>query len=116
MSERMLRSLTRGRAASRPVAMLIFGLLIALVGGACSGGAGGGSGGGVTTITLAAVDNPSMADLKQLVPDFQASHPNIQVKIVTLPEDMLQQHVTHDVAENIGRYVLFKNGNYEVRR
>jgi len=34
--------------------MLIFGVLAALVAGACSGGAGGGSGGGATTITLAA--------------------------------------------------------------
>ncbi len=94
--------------------MSIFAVLIALVAGACSGGAGGGSGGGTTTITLAAVDNPSMADLKKLVPDFQATHPNIQVKIVTLPEDVLRQQVTQDVAAGSGRYDLFTIGTYEV--
>ena len=114
MSETKLRSLNRRRATSRPVSVLVFGLLIALVGPACSGGAGGGSGGGATTITLAAVDNPSMADLKQLIPDFQASHPNIQVKIVTLPEDVLRQQVTQDVAASSGRYDLFTIGTYEV--
>src|SRR5712691_8514217 len=113
MSKIKLRSLNRRRATSGRVAMSIFGVLIALVAGACSGGAGGGGGGG-TTITLAAVDNPSMADLKQLVPDFQASHSNITVKIVTLPEDVLRQQVTQDVAASIGRYDLFTIGTYEV--
>ncbi|MEA2657104.1 MAG: polyol transport system substrate-binding protein [Chloroflexota bacterium] len=94
--------------------MSIFGVIVALVAGACSGGAGGGGGGGGTTITLAAVDNPSMADLKQLVPEFQASHPNITVKIVTLPEDVLRQQVTQDVAAGSGRYDLFTIGTYEV--
>src|SRR6266576_4603863 len=113
MSETKLRSQTRHRATSRPVAALIVGLLIGLVGSACSG-AGGGSGGGKTTITLAAVDNPSMADLKKLIPDFQAAHPDIEVKIVTLPEDVLRQQVTQDVAANSGRYDLFTIGTYEV--
>jgi len=87
--------------------------MVVVVGGACSG-AGGGGGGGTTTITLAAVDNPSMADLKKLVPDFQASHQNITVKIVTLPEDVLRQQVTQDVAASSGRYDLFTIGTYEV--
>jgi len=85
--------------------------MVAVVGAACSGAGGGGGG---ATITLAAVDNPSMADLKQLVPDFQASHPNIIVKIVTLPEDVLRQQVTQDVAASSGRYDLFTIGTYEV--
>src|SRR5258706_14932738 len=113
MSNIKLPSLNRRRATSGPVAMSIVGVLIALVVGACSGGAGGGGGGG-TTITLAAVDNPSMADLKQLVPEFQASHSNITVKIVTLPEDVLRQQVTQDVAAGSGRYDLFTIGTYEV--
>jgi sorbitol/mannitol transport system substrate-binding protein len=89
------------------------GLAIALVAGACSG-AGGGGGAGQTTITLAAVDNPSMADLKQLLPEFQSSHPTIKVNIVTLPEDQLRQQVTQDVAAKSGRYDLFTIGTYEV--
>src|SRR5258708_10713511 len=113
MSERYLRSINRRASTARPVFASILGLMVAVVGGACSG-AGGGGGGGTTTITLAAVDNPSMADLKQLVPDFQASHSNITVKIVTLPEDVLRQQVTQDVAASSGRYDLFTIGTYEV--
>jgi sorbitol/mannitol transport system substrate-binding protein len=114
MSDRKLRPLNRHRATSRPFAALIFGLLVALVGSACSGAGGGGGGAGTTTITLAAVDNPSMADLKKLVGDFQSSHPTIQVKIVTLPEDQLRTQVTQDVAANSGRFDLFTIGTYEV--
>src|SRR5467141_4924369 len=113
MSERYLRSINRRASRARPVFASILGLMVVVVGGACSG-AGGGGGGGTTTITLAAVDNPSMADLKKLVPDFQASHQNITVKIVTLPEDVLRQQVTQDVAASSGRYDLFTIGTYEV--
>src|SRR4030081_3754476 len=81
---------------------------------ACSGAGGGGGGAGTTTITLAAVDNPSMADLKKLVPDFQSAHSNIKVNIVTLPEDQLRQQVTQDVAAKSGRFHLFTIGTYEV--
>jgi sorbitol/mannitol transport system substrate-binding protein len=92
----------------------IVGIVFALAAGACSGAGGGGGGGSSTTITLAAVDNPSMADLKKLVGDFQSSHSNITVNIVTLPEDQLRQQVTQDVAANSGRYDLFTIGTYEV--
>jgi sorbitol/mannitol transport system substrate-binding protein len=99
---------------SRRFGLGIVGIVFALVAGACSGAGGGGGGAGSTTITLAAVDNPSMADLKKLVGDFQSSHSNITVKIVTLPEDQLRQQVTQDVAANSGRYDLFTIGTYEV--
>src|SRR5258707_3749791 len=114
MSERYLRSINRRGSTSRPVFATILGLMVAVVGAACSGAGGGGGGAGTTTITLAAVDNPSIADLKQLLPDFQASHSNITVKIVTLPEDVLRQQVTQDVAASSGRYDLFTIGTYEV--
>src|SRR5467141_1738861 len=102
------------RSSNRRLAIPIFGLLIALAGTACSGGAGGGGGSSASTITLAAVDNPSMADLKKLVPDFESSHSGIKVNIVTLPEDQLRQQVTQDVAAKSGRYDLFTIGTYEV--
>ena len=109
MSDRKLES-ARGHRG-----LILLGLAAALLVGACSGGAGGGGGGGNgTTITLAAVDNPQMADLKQLVGNFQSSHSGITVNIVTLPEDQLRQQVTQDVAANSGRYDLFTIGTYEV--
>ncbi|TMD72500.1 MAG: extracellular solute-binding protein, partial [Chloroflexi bacterium] len=55
-----------------------------------------------------------MADLKQLVSEFTSKHSDIQVKIVTLPEDQLRQQVTQDVAAKSGRYDLFTIGTYEV--
>src|SRR2546421_1039560 len=113
MKNRNLRSPDRRLAASRSVIGLVLGLMVALAGAACSG-AGGTGGGGSKTITLAAVDNPQMADLKTLVSDFQTKHPDITVKIVTLPEDQLRQQVTQDVAANSGRYDLFTIGTYEV--
>src|SRR2546427_2899694 len=102
------------RSSDRRLAIPILGLVIALASVACSGGAGGGGGGSASTITLAAVDNPSMADLKKLVGDFQSSHSGIKVNIVTLPEDQLRQQVTQDVAAKSGRYDLFTIGTYEV--
>src|SRR5437870_8412458 len=115
MSERRLRSPVT-RTQWRFFAMTGIGLIVALAGAACSGagGAGGGGGGGSKTITLAAVDNPQMADLKSLVGEFQKAHSDITVKIVTLPEDQLRQQVTQDVAANSGRYDLFTIGTYEV--
>jgi len=113
MRDRDLRPPDRHQATSKSVVTLVLGLVVALVAGACSG-AGGGGGGGATTITLAAVDNPSMADLKKLLPDFESSHSNIKVNIVTLPEDQLRQQVTQDVAAKSGRYDLFTIGTYEV--
>src|SRR3984893_17969370 len=104
----------RLRPQDRRLGLAIAGLVCALVGGACSGAGGGGGGAGTTTITLAAVDNPSMADLKQLLPEFTSSHPTIKVNIVTLPEDQLRQQVTQDVAAKSGRYDLFTIGTYEV--
>ncbi len=114
MTDKKFRSPNRHLAISKPAITIALGLLIALVGAACSGAGGGGGGAGTTTITLAAVDNPSMADLKKLLPDFQSSHSNIKVNIVTLPEDQLRQQVTQDVAAKSGRYDLFTIGTYEV--
>src|SRR5256885_3710139 len=93
--------------------LIAIAVVLALASTACSG-AGGGGGGSAKTITLAAVDNPQMADLKKLVADFHSAHSDIDVKIVTLPEDQLRQQVTQDVAANSGRYDLFTIGTYEV--
>jgi sorbitol/mannitol transport system substrate-binding protein len=107
-------SYTRRGSPKRPIGLAIVGVVVALVAGACSGAGGGGGAAGTTTITMAAVDNPQMADLKTLLPQFESAHPSIKVNIVTLPEDQLRQQVTQDVAANSGRYDLFTIGTYEV--
>src|SRR3984893_13047197 len=114
MSNGNLRSPDGRAARSKLVGTMVFALLATLVASACSGGAGGGGGGSQTTITVGSVDNPSMADLKKLVPDFETSHSNIKVNIVTLPEDQIRQQVTQDVATQSGRFDLFTIGTYEV--
>ena len=102
-------------SAARHRALIIFGVTAAMLVGACSGGAGGGGGGtGTTTVTVGSVDNPSMTDLKKLVPDFESAHSGIKVNIVTLPEDQIRQQVTQDVATQSGRFDLFTIGTYEV--
>src|SRR5438132_2489463 len=111
MTERKLRYPDH-RPRPRSAVTLVAGLVLVLVAVACSGAGGGG--GSSQTITLAAVDNPQMADLKQLVSEFTSKHSDIQVKIVTLPEDQLRQQVTQDVAANSGRFDLFTIGTYEV--
>jgi sorbitol/mannitol transport system substrate-binding protein len=100
---------------ARPLTTRLAGLVVAvLAAAACSPGAGGGGGGGAQTITMAAVDNPQMEDLQKLVPEFQVQHPNIQVKIVILPENQLRQQVTQDIATHSGRFDLATIGTYEV--
>src|SRR6202165_3557836 len=105
---------TKRGSSNRPIGLAIVGVVFALVAGACSGAGGGGGAAGSTTITMAAVDNPQMADLKTLLPNFERAHPNIKVNIVTLPEDQLRQQVTTDVAAKSGRFDLFTEGTYEV--
>jgi sorbitol/mannitol transport system substrate-binding protein len=104
----------RLRSTDRRLGLAIAGIVVALVAGACSGAGGGGGSAGSTTITMAAVDNPQMADLKTLLPQFESAHSNIKVNIVTLPEDQLRQQVTTDVAAKSGRFDLFTEGTYEV--
>ncbi len=81
-----------------------------------SSSSGGGSGsGGTTTITVAVVNNPQMTDIENLTPKgFEASHPNIKVKYVTLDENTLRDQVTKDVAAGGGQFDVVMIGPYEV--
>jgi sorbitol/mannitol transport system substrate-binding protein len=70
--------------------------------------------GGKQTITVAVVNNPQMVDIQKLTPDgFEASHPNIQVKYVTLDENTLRDQVTKDVAAKGGQFDVVMIGPYE---
>src|SRR5258708_37277269 len=108
MSDRNLRS------RNRHFAIPVFGILVALLGAACSGAGGGGGGGGTTTITLGSVDNPSMSDLKRLVPDFEAAHSGIKDNIVSLPEGQIRQEAEQHVATRTGKFELSTIDTYEI--
>jgi sorbitol/mannitol transport system substrate-binding protein len=84
--------------------------------GSGSAGSGSGSqGSGVQTITVAVVDNPQMTDIQKLTPTgFEADHPNIKVKYVTLDENTLRDQVTKDVAAGGGQFDVVMIGPYEV--
>ena len=84
---------------------------------ACGGssGGGGGSTSGPQTITVAVVNNPQMADIQKLTKaGFEASHPKIHVKYVTLDENTLRDQVTKDVAAGGGQFDVVMIGPYEV--
>ena len=84
-------------------------------GGAAAGTSGAAAGGKTTTITVAVVDNPQMVNIEKLTPaGFEASHPNIKVKFVTLDEDTLRDQVTKDVAAGGGQFDVVMIGPNDV--
>lgn len=66
------------------------------------------------TITIATVNNGDMITMKELSSDFTAKHPGIDLKWVTLEENILRQRVTTDVATKGGQYDVMTIGTYEV--
>ncbi len=66
------------------------------------------------TITIATVNNGDMITMKELSSDFTAKHPDIDLKWVTLEENILRQRVTTDVATRGGQYDVMTIGTYEV--
>ncbi|MDQ1539790.1 MAG: polyol transport system substrate-binding protein [Actinomycetota bacterium] len=63
------------------------------------------AGGPATSITVAVVDNPLMSTIEKLTPGgFEASHPGVKVKFVTLDENTLRDQVTKDVAVGGGQF------------
>ena len=66
------------------------------------------------TITIATVNNGDMIAMKELSSDFEAKNPGIDLKWVTLEENILRQRVTTDVATGGGQYDVMTIGTYEV--
>jgi sorbitol/mannitol transport system substrate-binding protein len=66
------------------------------------------------TITIATVNNGDMITMKELSSDFTTKNPNIELKWVTLEENILRQRVTTDVATGGGQYDVMTIGTYEV--
>lgn len=66
------------------------------------------------TITIATVNNGDMITMKSLSSEFEKQHPDIDLKWVTLEENILRQRVTTDVATSGGQYDVMTIGTYEV--
>ena len=66
------------------------------------------------TITIATVNNGDMITMKELSSDFESKNPGIELKWVTLEENILRQRVTTDVATSGGQYDVMTIGTYEV--
>ena len=67
-----------------------------------------------TTLTIATVDNPDMIVMEQLAPQFEAAHPDIKLRWVTMDENTLRARVTTDVATHTGQLDIVTVGIYEV--
>lgn len=66
------------------------------------------------TITIATVNNGDMITMKELSNEFTSQNPDIDLKWVTLEENILRQRVTTDVATQGGQYDVMTIGTYEV--
>ncbi|MDY6946436.1 MAG: sugar ABC transporter substrate-binding protein [Pseudomonadota bacterium] len=69
---------------------------------------------GAVTLTIATVNNGDMIRMQKLAGDFTRQHPDIELRWVTLEENLLRQRVTIDVATRGGQYDVVTVGNYEV--
>ena len=67
-----------------------------------------------TTITIATVNNGDMIRMQGLTDDFNDKNPDINVKWVTLEENVLRQNVTTDISTGGGAYDVMTIGTYEV--
>ena len=75
-------------------------------------GGGGDSGGAGSELTVAAVNNPQMEDIKGLIENF-TKDTDIKVKFQFLPENDLRQRVTQDVSLNAGNFDIVMISSYE---
>ncbi len=66
------------------------------------------------TITIATVNNGDMIRMQGLTKDFTDKNPDIEVKWVTMEENVLRQRVTTDIATKGGQFDVMTIGTYEV--
>jgi sorbitol/mannitol transport system substrate-binding protein len=66
-----------------------------------------------TTVTIAAVNNPDMLELKKLAAKFSEKNPDITLQWVIVEENILRQRVTTDVSTGSGQFDLVFIGLYE---
>ncbi len=66
------------------------------------------------TITIATVNNGDMIRMQGLTKEFTDKNPDIDVKWVTMEENVLRQRVTTDIATKGGQFDVMTIGTYEV--
>jgi sorbitol/mannitol transport system substrate-binding protein len=89
-------------------------LLPALAMAGCAGaGALGGGGGNTKTVTVAIVSNSQMQDAIKLVPEFEKTHPGVQVRFVSLSENQARAKITASVATGGNEFDVVMISNYE---
>jgi len=66
-----------------------------------------------TELVIATVNNGHMIEMQKLTPQFEAAHPDIKLKWVTLEEGVLRQRVTTDIATKGGQFDVMTIGMYE---
>jgi len=66
------------------------------------------------TLTVATVNNGDMIRMQGLTGEFAKANPGIEVKWVTLEENVLREKVTVDIATKGGQYDVLTIGTYEV--
>jgi sorbitol/mannitol transport system substrate-binding protein len=66
------------------------------------------------TLTVATVNNGDMIRMQGLTGEFTKANPGIDVKWVTLEENVLREKVTVDIATKGGQYDVLTIGTYEV--
>lgn len=64
-------------------------------------------------LVVATVNNGHMIEMQKLTKHFEAAHPGIKVKWVTLEEGVLRQRVTTDIATKGGQFDVMTIGMYE---
>ncbi len=65
------------------------------------------------TVTIAAVNNPQMIELKKLSSKFETDNPDIKLNWVIVEENVLRQRVTTDLTTGSGQFDLVFIGIYE---
>jgi sorbitol/mannitol transport system substrate-binding protein len=108
----------RWRRHRRSIPIVALGAVAALVVSACGSSkssSGNSSSGKTTSITVAVVDNPLMTTIQKLTAGgFEASHPGVKVKFVTLDENTLRDQVTKDVAAGGGQFDVVMIGPNDI--
>lgn len=66
-------------------------------------------------ITIATVNNPDMVMMQKLSTEFTKAHPDITVNFSVLPDNVLRQNITQDVAAGGGRYDIVTISPFEVQ-